>query len=76
MTLFANAPCLGATDVFFPEDEDYEKAKAVCSTCKYKDPCGEGALNRQEEFGCYGGMSPDERFEIIAYRRSEVRKGI
>ncbi|MFF1498088.1 WhiB family transcriptional regulator [Streptomyces sp. NPDC058304] len=37
------------------------RAKAVCATCPLKVSCLEGALERGEEFGVWGGLSEDER---------------
>ena len=47
-------------------------AKAVCGTCPVIAACRAQALAVQEPYGIWGGLSEDERFEII--ERSQNQK--
>jgi WhiB family redox-sensing transcriptional regulator len=48
-------------------------AKAICATCPVIAQCREHALEVQEPYGVWGGMSEDERNDLIAIRRREAR---
>ena len=50
-------------DRWFPEKggDQGRSAKAVCARCPVKDPCLIFALNNDEQFGVWGGMSQQER---------------
>ncbi|MFD7095788.1 WhiB family transcriptional regulator [Streptomyces xanthophaeus] len=37
------------------------RAKAICATCPLIASCLEGALERGEEYGVWGGLTEDER---------------
>jgi WhiB family redox-sensing transcriptional regulator len=50
-------------------------AKAICATCPVIAHCLKHALDVQEPYGVWGGMSEDERGELIALRRREARLG-
>ena len=44
------------THLFFSEDEfDIARAKAICSKCRLAPTCLEGALERSEAYGVWGG---------------------
>jgi WhiB family redox-sensing transcriptional regulator len=49
-------------------------AKAVCATCPVIAQCRAHAIAVQEPYGIWGGLSEEERFEIIdgAARRSQI----
>ena len=49
-------------------------AKAVCATCPVIAQCRAHAIAVQEPYGIWGGLSEEERFEIIdgAARRSKI----
>ena len=49
-------------------------AKAVCATCPVIAQCRAHAIAVQEPYGIWGGLSEEERFEIIdgASRRSQI----
>lgn len=54
----------GQTDpeVFFPdEDAPSRAAKAVCLRCPVRMECLDAALDRDELFGIWGGLSRQER---------------
>jgi WhiB family redox-sensing transcriptional regulator len=41
-------------------------AKAVCATCPVLAACRAHALAAQEPYGIWGGLSEEERYEIIS----------
>lgn len=42
------------------------EAKAICASCPVLAQCREHALAVQEPYGIWGGLSEDERAELIA----------
>lgn len=65
-----SANCLGVDpDLFYPERggskelqaEQLRQAKAVCASCTVRPQCLVDALERQEVFGVWGGLSERER---------------
>ena len=54
------ASCASATegnDMFFSEElHDIARAKTICSTCPVIAPCLEGAIERREPCGVWGGQ--------------------
>jgi WhiB family transcriptional regulator, redox-sensing transcriptional regulator len=57
-------------ETFYPEDEeDAEKAKAVCAQCAVRVTCLEFALGHREKQGVWGGATERERRRIIRQRR-------
>ena len=49
-------PCTGDPELFFAEaPADVEAAKALCQGCKIRAACLEGALERREPWGVWGG---------------------
>lgn len=70
--------CRGVdSDLFFPATEDEAApAKAICSTCPVRNPCLAFALERNERFGVWGGMTEKERARLSpAARRQIAREG-
>ena len=51
----------------------YEQAKWVCRRCPVKAECLEYALERDEEWGVWGGMSRSERIEESERREADKR---
>jgi hypothetical protein len=45
-------------------------AKALCGRCGLKASCLAGALAREEQFGIWGGTTPEERAQLLARRRA------
>jgi WhiB family redox-sensing transcriptional regulator len=43
-------------------------AKAICATCSVIDSCREHALATREPYGVWGGLTEDERTDLL-YRR-------
>ena len=49
-------PCADDPELFFAEaPEDVEAAKALCQGCRARIACLEGALERREPWGVWGG---------------------
>lgn len=49
-------PCTEDPELFFAEaPADVEEAKALCQGCKIRMACLEGALDRREPWGVWGG---------------------
>ena len=75
------AVCRGMdSEVFFhPEGQrgaartDREqRAKAICATCPVMQQCRDHALAVREPYGVWGGLTEDERAEVLRGRRSVV----
>ena len=45
-----------------------EQAKAICATCPVLQQCREHALKVREPYGVWGGLTEDERDEILRRR--------
>ncbi|MFB7115183.1 WhiB family transcriptional regulator [Streptomyces sp. NPDC056291] len=71
-----HAACLEHNpNLFFPENWrsgpgkfDAITAKRVCCRCPVITPCLQGALERQEPVGIWGGLDPDERLVLMRRR--------
>ncbi|MFE6853457.1 WhiB family transcriptional regulator [Streptomyces sp. NPDC057674] len=51
-------------DVFFPDrvnDATTRYAKEICLQCPFRSDCLQGALDRGEEYGVWGGLDEKER---------------
>lgn len=49
-------------ELWFPEPwEDETPAKLICGGCLARNACLAFALNANEEYGIWAGLSPDER---------------
>ncbi|HEV2069980.1 MAG TPA: WhiB family transcriptional regulator [Acidimicrobiales bacterium] len=63
----------GLVDLFFSEDlHDIARAKHLCSGCPVRRPCLQGAMERQEPCGVWGG----ELFangRVLAHKRRRGR---
>ena len=66
-------------ELFFPVGNtgparlQIEEAKAVCRTCPVIDTCLKYALENDEDFGVWGGLSEDER-RAVKRRNIRARK--
>lgn len=50
-------PCREEPDLFFAESpSDVELAKSLCGTCPIRAACLEGAIDRREPWGVWGGQ--------------------
>ena len=69
----SDAKCLGVDpDLFFPErGASTKEAKAVCRECPVRGDCLESALENNEKFGIWGGLSERERRRIRRARALE-----
>ena len=76
MTIFAegNLPCHNVEpDTFFSDaTPDIQYAKALCGECPMRVKCLQGALERQEPCGVWGGELFDEG-KVIQAKRSPGR---
>jgi WhiB family redox-sensing transcriptional regulator len=77
-----NGSCRGMDSGFFfhPEGERgparakrEARAKAVCRSCPVLDLCRRHALEVEEPYGVWGGMSEAERDNVLKARRRSVR---
>lgn len=72
------ANCIGVkTEVFFPDSANPSKtlwAKDICRGCPVKAECLEGALERRERFGVWGGLSTGERGILLRNRARRARR--
>ena len=65
--------CRGiGTDLFFLEEDglqqkglDFTQVRSICFTCSNRQPCSDWAYETKEEFGMYGGLSANERKQIL-----------
>ncbi|MET7361732.1 WhiB family transcriptional regulator [Streptomyces sp. NPDC005562] len=52
-------------DFFFPEPgSSVREAKDICRMCEMRTACLEYALNNDERFGVWGGLSEKERYAL------------
>lgn len=60
------AKCLRAEpDIFFPEKGgSTREAKRICSLCEVRQECLDFALEHDERFGIWGGLSERERRKL------------
>lgn len=66
MTWLEEALCRGMDrSIFFPEDGEYDEARAICDCCPVKNPCAEYAHGFEwDKDGMFGGLTPRERMFI------------
>lgn len=66
-----------ATDSMFPSEGDNQGiavAKATCAICPVRYECLKSALERGEQWGIWGGMTPDERKTLRRKQQRGSRK--
>ena len=51
-------------------------AKKICTACPVKTECLEHALAVPEDYGVWGGLTQDERMDIVKFKRSIDRARI
>ncbi|MET9443838.1 WhiB family transcriptional regulator [Streptomyces sp. NPDC006610] len=52
-------------DFFFPEPgSSVREAKRICALCEMRPACLEYALENDERFGVWGGLSEKERLQL------------
>jgi WhiB family transcriptional regulator, redox-sensing transcriptional regulator len=60
-------------DEWFPEKGDSTRnAKAVCRRCEVRQACLTYALEHDERFGIYGGLTERERRDLKRARKREA----
>ena len=72
-------PCTASPQLFFAPDEETgthrawreERAKAICRRCPVQAGCLDYALQIDDRFGIYGGLTPLERVHIRRWRREK-----
>jgi hypothetical protein len=67
---YDDAACIGhPLSVFFPEDDNFEPALAICAGCEVKQQCLQFAIRVERSltwsFGVYGGLAPYKRRDMI-----------
>jgi len=70
------ASCRGVdAELFFPATEDEGvPAKAICETCPVRLACLAFALERNEKFGVWGGLTEKERARLSPAARENIRR--
>lgn len=64
-------------DAFFPEKGgSTREAKKVCVACPVRAECLEYALEHDERFGIWGGLSEQERRTITRLRHAEPQEAV
>lgn len=73
----SDAACAGTDgDAFFPEQGGtVAAAKRVCAGCMVAEACLQYALDNQEKFGIWGGLTEDERRLYRGRQRRRQRHG-
>ena len=74
---FPDAPCHGATHLFYADDRGRggdnasraRAAKKVCRTCPHTLACLDYAIANNETFGIWGGLSEKQRRNVRIRRR-------
>ena len=64
-------PCTVNPEWWFADARDDEAtllAKDACSGCPERHDCLTGALERDERFGIFGGLTPEERVLLVRQR--------
>ncbi|MFN8037896.1 MAG: WhiB family transcriptional regulator [Acidimicrobiales bacterium] len=61
----AHAACHGQADVMFSEGRaGIAKARAICDRCPAKVRCATDAIERDERYGIWGGLTPADRLNF------------
>lgn len=72
-----DTPCSQAdADAWFPEKgESTANAKRICAGCDVRTTCLEWALEHNEKFGVWGGLSELERRRLLEQRDTQAATG-
>ncbi|WP_435882343.1 WhiB family transcriptional regulator [Streptomyces kronopolitis] len=58
-------PCRkNPTDFYAPTQEARTAAKTACLGCSVRPDCLRAAIDNDERFGIWGGLTPDERWQL------------
>lgn len=55
-------------------DQRVLRAKEVCASCPVIDACRQHALEVQEQYGVWGGLSEEERLVLLNRGRRSLRR--
>jgi WhiB family redox-sensing transcriptional regulator len=73
-----HAPCAQVgPDLFYSGDGNgrdamyVHRARRICAGCPYKAPCALWAIQNDEQFGIWGGLSPAQRRKVAAELAAE-----
>lgn len=73
-----DALCSGTGNIlFYPNKGDSDlirNAKKLCEKCPVQEECGEWAIQNNEDFGIWGGLTVEER-KLIRRQRSKDSGG-
>lgn len=82
-------PCESRPEIFFPEgylgkpgpEPDYHNeasmaARALCAGCPLRETCLDGAVSRQEPYGIWGGLDPDQLIIEGIKRNAMLDRGV
>lgn len=64
--------CEQVPEIFYPEDSPFpsegrmmrELAQTICGRCPIKNQCADYAINSDEPFGIWGGLTPQDREKL------------
>jgi WhiB family transcriptional regulator, redox-sensing transcriptional regulator len=72
----SEASCRGVdAELFFPATEDEAMpAKAICEQCPVRVACLAFALERNEKFGVWGGLTEKERARLSPAARESIKR--
>lgn len=60
------AACVGSpVDFFATSARSVARAKSICASCPVRIPCLVDALESNERYGVWGGLTVEERDELI-----------
>jgi WhiB family redox-sensing transcriptional regulator len=57
-------------------DQRVVRAKEVCASCPVIDACRQHALEVQEQYGVWGGLSEEERLVLLNRGRRSLRRKV
>jgi WhiB family redox-sensing transcriptional regulator len=70
---------LGALSFYVPDKlrgpsklQHEERAKAICARCPVIKECLRQALDQAERYGIWGGMTPNERTELLKRQKDQA----
>lgn len=77
---FDDRACIGVpTNVFYPDNRSRPiVALRICDRCPVRRQCLQRALDNGEKYGVFGGMTANQRKNLVARRRwaDKKRRGV
>lgn len=61
---------VGPEPFFLPQGGSAEEARLICGHCDVRGECLEFAIENEEEFGVWGGLTTGERRKLIKEREA------